>query len=67
MPNSRDQVPYVGLGTSGCGFGHNGWVGDEKRLWPAWVVGLIVAVVIFAVVLTVFALLGFGDDPGIGS
>ena len=30
-------------------------------------VGLIVAAVVLAVVLTVFALLGFGDDPGIGS
>lgn len=34
----------------------------SKRV-PAWVVGLIIAAVVFALVLIVFNVLGFGDDP----
>lgn len=30
---------------------------------PAWLVGLVIAVVIFAIALTVMMALGFGDDP----
>lgn len=39
----------------------------EKRQIPAWLLGLILAVVIFAVVIIVFQALGFGDDPAIQS
>lgn len=35
---------------------------DTRRI-PAWLLGLVIAVVIFAVVLVVVNLLGFGDDP----
>jgi len=30
---------------------------------PPWVMGLIIAAVVFALVLVGFNLLGFGDDP----
>ena len=30
---------------------------------PPWVMGLIIAAVVFALALVVFNLLGFGDDP----
>lgn len=40
--------------------------GDDKRM-PAWLLGLIVAVVVFALVLLVFNVLGFGDDPVVDS
>ncbi len=39
----------------------------EKRRRPAWLVGLILAVVVFAIVLLVFNLLGYGDDPSLGA
>lgn len=34
---------------------------------PAWLVGLLIAIVVFAIVLIVANLLGFGDDPAIGA
>lgn len=34
---------------------------------PAWLLGLIIAVVVFAAVLLVFNWLGFGDDPVVES
>jgi hypothetical protein len=39
---------------------------SERKL-PPWLVGLIVAVVIFALALAVSQILGFGDDPSLGS
>lgn len=30
---------------------------------PAWIMGLIIAAVVFALVLVLFNVLGFGDDP----
>jgi hypothetical protein len=33
---------------------------------PAWLVGLIVGAVVFAVILFVLEVLGYGDDPAIG-
>lgn len=30
---------------------------------PAWLLGLIIAVAVFAIGLLVFAALGYGDDP----
>lgn len=38
-----------------------------KKQWPAWLVGLLIAVVVFALTLLVANLLGFGDDPAIGA
>jgi hypothetical protein len=35
----------------------------EKIPLPAWLVGLILAAIIFFVIWLVFGLLGFGDDP----
>lgn len=34
---------------------------------PVWLVGLLIAVVVFVVVLVVANMLGFGDDPAIGA
>ena len=34
---------------------------------PAWLLGLIVAVVVFIVVILVFNALGYGDDPVVES
>jgi hypothetical protein len=33
---------------------------------PAWLIGLILGAVVFAVVLFVLEVLGYGDDPSIG-
>lgn len=40
--------------------------GERKKL-PAWLVGLILAAVIFAAVFIVMAALGYGDDPVVES
>ena len=40
---------------------------DTNRQLPAWLLGLILAAVIFVVVILVFQALGFGDDPAIQS
>lgn len=40
---------------------------DEKRKLPAWLVGLLIAAVVFAAVLVIFSALGFGDDPVVES
>jgi len=39
----------------------------HRKRPPAWLVGLIIAGVVFAVALLVFAALGFGDDPVVES
>lgn len=36
---------------------------EERRRIPAWLLGLIIAVVLFALGIVVFQALGFGDDP----
>jgi hypothetical protein len=33
---------------------------------PAWLLGLILGAVVFAIVLFVLEVLGYGDDPSIG-
>lgn len=35
----------------------------HRKSIPAWIMGLIIAAVVFALVLVLFNLLGFGDDP----
>lgn len=47
--------------------GHNELMNNEKRRLPAWLVGLIAAVIIFAAVVILMSTLGFGDDPVVGS
>ena len=42
-------------------------VGKHKANMPPWMVGLLIAVVVFAVALIAIDLLGFGDDPVVGS
>ena len=39
---------------------------EEKRQLPPWLVGLILAVIVFVVVLVVLNALGYGDDPAVG-
>lgn len=39
----------------------------HRRKPPPWLLGLIIAVVVFAAVLVVFSLLGYGDDPVVES
>lgn len=36
---------------------------DDRRQLPPWLLGLIIAAVLFLVGLLVFAALGFGDNP----
>ena len=43
------------------------WGKRDRGPWPPWLLGLIIAVVIFGVGLLVFQALGFGDDPVIGA
>jgi hypothetical protein len=38
-------------------------MGKHKRRLPAWLVGLAIAIVVFAVALALSNALGFGDDP----
>jgi hypothetical protein len=38
----------------------------EKKQVPAWLIGLILGAVVFAVVFFVLEVLGYGDDPSIG-
>ena len=38
---------------------------DGRRL-PAWLLGLVIAVVVFVAVIVVMNVLGFGDDPVVG-
>lgn len=47
--------------------GHNDHMNDHKRRLPPWLVGLIAAVLIFAVALILMSTMGFGDDPVLGS
>lgn len=39
---------------------------EEKRRLPPWLIGLVLAVVLFVVFLVVVRLLGYGDDPVLG-
>jgi hypothetical protein len=39
---------------------------SEKKT-PAWLLGLILGTVLFAIVLFVLEVLGYGDDPAIGT
>jgi len=38
----------------------------EKRRLPAWLLGLIIAAVLFGIGIFVFQALGFGDNPVVG-
>jgi hypothetical protein len=40
---------------------------DEKSQRPAWLIGLIIAIVIFIVIVVLANILGFGDDPSLGA
>lgn len=40
---------------------------EGRRRLPAWLLGLLIAVLLFATVLLLFSLLGFGDDPVVES
>ncbi|MDH3189099.1 MAG: hypothetical protein OEM39_00435 [Acidimicrobiia bacterium] len=33
---------------------------------PPWLIGLVIAVLVFAVLLIIANLLGYGDDPAVG-
>lgn len=37
-----------------------------QKQMPAWLIGLILGAVVFAIVLFVLEVLGYGDDPSIG-
>lgn len=39
---------------------------QSKRQIPAWVLGLIIAAILFGVGVIVFQALGFGDNPVLG-
>jgi hypothetical protein len=40
---------------------------EGKQRLPSWLLGLIVAIVIVAVALIVLNVLGYGDDPSLGT
>jgi hypothetical protein len=40
---------------------------EQKRRLPAWLLGLILAIVVFAVALILLNILGYGDDPSLGA
>jgi hypothetical protein len=39
----------------------------EKPQMPPWLVGLILAVALFIVIILLANILGYGDDPSLGS
>ncbi len=39
----------------------------HQRKLPPWLLGFIIAVVVFVAALVVFSLLGYGDDPVVES
>jgi uncharacterized metal-binding protein len=39
----------------------------HRKKLPAWLLGLVLSVFIFAAALFLFSVLGFGDDPVVGS
>ncbi|HEY4606189.1 MAG TPA: hypothetical protein VIH55_00960 [Acidimicrobiia bacterium] len=39
---------------------------EERRPIPPWLLGLILAVIVFAIALMVVSALGYGDDPAVG-
>lgn len=43
--------------------GQNAKMAKHSRRMPAWLLGLLIAVVVFVAVLIVFSALGYGDDP----
>ena len=43
------------------------WNKPKREPLPPWLLGLIIAAVVFGVGLLVFQALGFGDDPVIGA
>ncbi|MEE8406113.1 MAG: hypothetical protein V3S32_03075 [Acidimicrobiia bacterium] len=36
---------------------------DHKRQMPAWLMGMIIAAVLFVIGVLIFQALGFGDNP----
>jgi hypothetical protein len=40
---------------------------EPPRKRPPWLIGLLIAIVLVAVVLVIANLLGYGDDPAIGA
>ncbi len=36
---------------------------DQKRQIPAWLLGMVIAAVLFAIGFVIFQALGFGDNP----
>ncbi|MFZ0625165.1 MAG: hypothetical protein WAN34_01550 [Acidimicrobiia bacterium] len=40
---------------------------DERPQRPPWLIGLILAIVIFIVIVVLANILGFGDDPSLGA
>jgi hypothetical protein len=44
----------------------SGHMNKHKKQLAPWLVGLIIAVIVFAIVLVVLNALGYGDDPAVG-
>ena len=40
---------------------------ESQRKMPPWLLGLLLAILVFAAVIATFSLLGIGDDPVIES
>ncbi len=43
--------------------GENGIVARHRKPLPPWLLGLLIAIAIFAIGILVFSALGYGDDP----
>ena len=57
-------APFGRMLVSGKGDGrHNDSMTEAKRRIPAWLLGLIIAAVLFGIGFLVFRALGFGDNP----
>jgi hypothetical protein len=40
---------------------------DNNWQFPAWFIGLLIAIVLLALAVFVFDFFGFGDDPALGA
>jgi len=55
----RDQkIPCEGIAMS-----ENDSMAEHRRPIPSWLLGLMIAIVVFAIGVLLFQALGFGDNP----
>lgn len=54
---------YQKMPCEGIAMRENDSMADHKRPIPSWLLGLVIAVIVFAIGVWLFQALGFGDNP----